>query len=95
MNVTVTQFLFVLLSISTAVYVFNAISYRVFLQKYENTDFFRSLKGLITVDFDHASFPADDEDEIRKRQKTHDRLFYICAFFLVTSGVYTLAISNL
>lgn len=95
MNITITQFLFVLVSISTAIYILNAISYRVFLQKYERTDFFESLKGLITVDFNHPSFPVDDEDEIRKRQKTHDRLFYVCVSVFVICVFYTLAMSNL
>lgn len=87
-------FLFVLVSISTAIYILNAIKFRVYLQRYERKEFFESSKGLINVDFDHPSFPTDDETEIRKRQKTHDRLFYVCVFCFVTCAIYNLAAST-
>lgn len=94
MNITIMQILFVLVSISTAIYILNAISYRVFLLKYDKTDFFQSLKGLISVDFDHPSFPVDDEAEIRKRQRNHDLLFYLCVFCFAVCAVYNLVISQ-
>jgi len=94
MNITIMQLLFALVSISTAIYILNAVSYRVFLQKYDNSEFFESLRGLITVDFDHPNFPADDVAEIRKRQKTHDLLFYICVVCFTVCAAYHLAISQ-
>ena len=83
--------LFILVSISTAIYIFDAINFRLYLQRYQKKEFFESLKGLISVDFDHPSFPTEDEAEIRRRQKNHDRLFYVCVFCFVICAIYNLA----
>lgn len=82
MNINPALSLFVLVSISTAIYILNAIKFRVYLQRYEKQDFFESLKGLISVDFDHPSFPTNDEIEIRKRQKIpRQAVLCLCVLF--------------
>ncbi|MEP3279887.1 MAG: hypothetical protein ABJN26_13475 [Stappiaceae bacterium] len=90
MKINSALLLFSLVSISAAFFIFNAIKFRMYLNKYEKKDFFASLKGLITVDFDHPDFPKNDGMELRKKQKTHDRLFYVCIFCFALSVLFIL-----